>query len=293
MGGQDVNEYTVLARNDKITAMYFSFNSRVRYDSHFDDLDDEWHLIEGWMDREESTAPAGVDRAYFTSEDFWWYDTNGAMLDTAFQSAGIAMAAAAAIILFSSRSFILTIFATLTVGYVLTSVVAMLVAMGWTLGFLESILFAILIGISCDFVIHSAHAYTGLPGHASREDRTLKALLTMGPSILAAGFTTFSAALVMLFTIITFFEKFAIVLFLTVLQALVGSFVVFLTMTICLGPSNPTYLVDLMLSKCVPILCCGKQFPTQPEHSTDDIFKENNNNNTDPSLSNHMNDEGE
>lgn len=77
------------------------------------------------------------------------------------------MGAAAAVILFSSRSFILTLFATVTVGYVLTSVTALLVAAGWTLGFLESILFAILIGISCDFVIHFCKCRTtgGMGNH--------------------------------------------------------------------------------------------------------------------------------
>mmetsp|Transcript_19254 Transcript_19254/g.39804 ORF Transcript_19254/g.39804 Transcript_19254/m.39804 type:complete len:1128 (-) Transcript_19254:503-3886(-) len=271
--GQEKSALTVLARQDKITTMYFEFNSRVRYDSPFNDLADEWKLIDDWMKNDD--APEGANRAFFTSEDFWWYDTNSAMLDTAFQSAGIAMGAAAAVILFSSRSFVLTIFATVTVGYVLTSVMAMLVGIGWTLGFLESILFAILIGISCDFVIHFAHAYTTLHGHASREERTLHALLSMGPSILAAGFTTFSAALIMLFTVITFFEKFAIVLFLTVLQSLAGSFIVFLTMAVSLGPSDPTYLVDHMLAKCCPMIC-KKDFDIQGDEATEHFNTENN-----------------
>jgi 5-methyltetrahydrofolate--homocysteine methyltransferase len=118
-------------------------------------------------------------------------------------SAGIAMGAAAAVILFSSRSFILTLFATVSVGFVLTSVTAVLVGMGWTLGFIESILFAILIGISVDFVIHLTHAYASLQGKAPRDERTRFALISMGPSILAAAFTTFAAALVMLFTVVT------------------------------------------------------------------------------------------
>lgn len=143
------------------------------------------------------------------------------------------MSAAAAVILFSSRSLVLTLFCVVTIGYVLTSVTAVLVAMGWTLGFLESILFAILIGISCDFVIHFSHAYTALEGHAPRHERTRFALISMGPSILAAAFTTLAAAVVMLFTVISFFQKFAVILFLTIAQSTVGSFVVFLTMVDC------------------------------------------------------------
>ena len=176
------------------------------------------------------------------------------------------MGAAAAVILFSSRSFVLTLFATVTVGYVLTSVTALLVAAGWTLGFLESILFAILIGISCDFVIHFSHAYASLEGHASRNERTRYALISMGPSILAAAFTTFAAAMVMLFTIITFFEKFAVILFLTIAQSTVGSFVVFLVMVDCIGPSDPTHLMDQMLSRCYAK--CGKEYHAQGDEPT-------------------------
>ena len=132
--GQDTNEITVLARQGEVKIMYIPFTSRVRYDSPFDDLDDEWKLIERWMQEDALEAPPSANRHYFSSEDFWWYDTNQSMLNTAIQSAAIAMAAAAGIILFSSRSVVLTIFATLTVGYVLASVTATLVAFGWELG---------------------------------------------------------------------------------------------------------------------------------------------------------------
>lgn len=48
------------------------------------------------------------------------------MLKTAYASSGIALAAAGLAILVSSRSIVLTVFSTLTVGYVLTSVTATL-----------------------------------------------------------------------------------------------------------------------------------------------------------------------
>jgi predicted RND superfamily exporter protein len=227
--------------------MFLPFTSRVRYDDHYDTLDDEWKLIETWMQDQTRQAPSGVNRGYFSSSDFWWYDTNGQMLQTAYSAAGIALGCAAVVILFSSRSFVLTVFSTLTIGYVLTSVTATLVAMGWTLGFLEAICFAILIGVSVDFVIHFSHAYSFLKGTVSRSRRTKYALIKMGPSILATAVTTILSAVIMLFTVITFFQKFALILFLTIIQASAGSFILFLTMVDCFGPSNPTYLVDRWL----------------------------------------------
>jgi hypothetical protein len=254
--GQQVVELSVLAREGKVEVMYIPFSSRVRFDSNFDDTDREWKDIESWMGSQVVGAPEGVSRMFHTSENFWWYDTNGSMLETAYTAAAIAIGTGALVILLSSRSIVLTIFSTVTIGYVLASVTATLYALGWTLGFLESICFAILIGVSCDFVIHFTHAYAMLPGSVDRGERTKYALLEMGPSILAAAFTTIAGAAIMLFTVITFFEKFAVVLFLTIIQATAGSFIVFLTLTDCFGPAEPTYSVDFIWAKCRKL--CGR-----------------------------------
>lgn len=72
---------SMLAKNKKITIITLPFSSRVRFDSPQDKLEDEWNLIESWMIQKKGPASAG--KAYFTSEDFWWYDTNEQMLDTA------------------------------------------------------------------------------------------------------------------------------------------------------------------------------------------------------------------
>ena len=48
----------------------------------------------------------------------------------------------------------------------------------------------------------------------------------------------------------TFFQKFAMILLLTILQATIGSFLVFLTMTDCIGPNDPTALMDRLWNCC-------------------------------------------
>jgi MMPL family len=243
------NEMSILSRSDEVAIIFFPFVSRVRYDDPYDVLDKEWNMIEDWVQAKNSKAPKGVHQGYFTSYDFWWYDTNGQMLSTAYSSAAMALGCAAFIILASSKSIVLTLFCTVTIGYVLTSVTALLVAIGWTLGFLESICFAILIGVSVDFVIHLAHAYAcAAHGEEDREVRIKYALIHMGPSILATALTTVLSAIVMLFTVITFFQKFALILFLTIVQAFIGSFIVFVVMADCLGPRNPTYVYDRMVA---------------------------------------------
>lgn len=115
--------------------IYFPFASRVRYDSPNDELDHEWHLTEAWFKEHREKAPQGADKVYFSSHDYWWYDTNSQMFNTAIGSAAIAISAAAVIILLSSRSLIVTLYSVISVGYVLASVTAMMVAADWRLGF--------------------------------------------------------------------------------------------------------------------------------------------------------------
>merc|ERR1712176_314952 len=189
------------------------------------------------------------------------------------------------------------IFSTMTIGYVLASVTACLVAMGWTLGFLESICFAILIGVSVDFVIHLAHAYSSAeipvssPDHTDddvndsssndsiRGFRMKSALINLGPSILATATTTILSAIIMLFTVISFFTKFALILFFTIIQTSVGSFILFVVMTDCLGPAYPTYLYDKLIGRTDhPLENTGNKTPEKNKRITAPMLDDKNSN---------------
>jgi len=170
-------------------------------------------------------------------------------LNTALGAAAIAIAFSAVIVLISSRSLILTLFSGACIIYVLAAATASLVGLGWELGFLESVCFAILVGISCDFVIHFGHAYIHHKGKVDKQVRTKYAVIHMGPSILAAALTTMSAAVVMLFCKITFFTKFAMILLMTILHATIGSFVVYIVLNDLFGPSEPTRMIDGLIAR--------------------------------------------
>lgn len=103
---------------------------------------------------------------------------------------------------------------------------------------LEAICFAILIGTSCDFVLHFGYAYCSLPGHVDRHQRTKHALLTMGPSILAAATTTIAASVALLFASINFFFMFGSVLLCSVAMGIFGSLLVFMVLLDVFGPSR-------------------------------------------------------
>jgi len=242
--------FDVLSKDGKVKYMRVPFRNEAIFTDPYEVLQEQWEAIDEWMTASNEDAPKGVNQAFFTSITFHWHDTNGSIQKSAYSGAGISLAASAGVILLSSKSVVLTLFSTATILYILASVTSFLTAFGWTLGFLESICFSILIGVSVDFVIHFTHAYVHHKGDMSRQERTKYSMVTMGPSILATAATTFFSAIVMLFCTITFFRKFALVLFLAVIMATIGSFVFFITLTNCFGPTNPTYLVDKCLSPC-------------------------------------------
>jgi len=247
-------ESTILSRDGVVVIMYVPFRGRIRYDMPNSVVGEEWQLINDWMESYQTrNAPFEVSKGYISSAHFWWYDTNTQMFTTALGSAAISLGVAGIVIFMSSRSLAMTVFSVISIAYVLTSVTSLMVAAGWTLGFLESICFSVLIGVSVDFVIHFSHAYSHKPGNVSREERTVFALLHMGPSVLAAGATTLAGAMVMLLTEMIVYQKFAQVLFFPIIQATIGSFVVFFTLTDTVGPSNPTFLLD-RISRAISLL---------------------------------------
>ena len=94
----------------------------------------EWHAIETWSDKERLNAPQGANRFYFSSLNFWVYDTLSNMRASARTSIGIATACVAAMILVTSCSLTLSVFAVVSVLYVFVASIAMVSLFGWKLG---------------------------------------------------------------------------------------------------------------------------------------------------------------
>lgn len=231
VGVQLYDDKNVLDRDGIVKVLWFDAIAKVRFEDPSFELQREWLLFENWMKNELKNGPHELQSGFLHGSVFWWKDTSLQVLNTALSAAAIAVGFAAIIVLVSSRSIRLTFFSGLCIVYILASATASLVSIGWELGFLESVCFAILIGISSDFVIHLTHAYNAYAGSVSRELRTESGLKHMGPSILASAITTFSAGFVMVFCTLTFFAKFAQMLMFTIIHAIIGSFIVYLTVS--------------------------------------------------------------
>jgi len=244
-----IKRKSVISRNGKVEILIFSFNTYHSIVSPYEDLDKLWHQMSDFETDFNNRAAPSVSRSFFSSRILWWYDSSGQTVYTAYAGSAIALAAAFIVVLLSSRSLLLTILSTLTILCVLVSVSAILVGLGWSLGFVEAICFSVVIGLSVDYVIHFGHAWSFLPGNVRREDRTKYALITMGPSILASACTTMISATFGFFGVIAFFQKFSEILLFTVLQATLCSFLFFLALLACFGPAEPTATADKIANR--------------------------------------------
>jgi len=121
------NSRSVLSKQGSVKIMDIRAKSKVVYDSPFDELEAEWELYEAWMENERSVAPKGVNKMFNSDFAYWWYDTNLKMLRTAYGAAAIALSCAAVVVFVSSRSFVLTFFAAISIAYVLVATTACLV----------------------------------------------------------------------------------------------------------------------------------------------------------------------
>ena len=99
-----------------------------------------WRAVESWSEEEKQIAPTAAKKWFISSFTFWFYDTFNNMSASALSSALISMTAAALMIILTSHSFMLCIYSTIAIMYILVGVTASLVALGWELGLFESVL---------------------------------------------------------------------------------------------------------------------------------------------------------
>lgn len=222
----------------KLAALVYRFKvTGIRWDSSYEELRDAVDGWEEWMSLQSGTAPEGVSRGFFTSGDFHWWDTNRSMLQGAYISIMTALFVVSGVVFFATLNLLTTLYATVAVAGVLLLVIGTVIGLGWELGFLEGICFAILIGLSCDFVLHMAHAYT-CSAEETRGERSRDALRRMGPPVFAAAITTAATGAVMYGCVILFFLRFGTILVLTMVYAILVAIFFFLALTNAAGPTG-------------------------------------------------------
>jgi hypothetical protein len=92
----------VLLREGQLAVLLVPFKAGVSYKDSIDDLKHAFLSIDDWINEQMQQAPQGINRGFFIGIDFWFLDIYEAMVKTAYDSASIALATSALVILLSS-----------------------------------------------------------------------------------------------------------------------------------------------------------------------------------------------
>ena len=94
----------------------------------------EWARLNTWSEDQRRTAPPGGNKFFVASWEQWKYDTYDNARISAYTSALIALVCAAVMILLTSQSILVAIYAVVSITYVFVASTACLVILGWELG---------------------------------------------------------------------------------------------------------------------------------------------------------------
>lgn len=131
-----VSLYSVLCTSNTLSSLLNQHWS----DSNFNEQEKGWNDIEEWYESNIKSMSKGASY-FFSSGYFWPYDTLRSSRAGAYSSSMIAIICASVMILLTSQSILVAIYAAISILYVLVASTACLVSLGWELGVFESILF--------------------------------------------------------------------------------------------------------------------------------------------------------
>ena len=186
-------------------------------------------------------APASLGVLRATSGNIFWLFsiTASTLLKNVYRGFQITFPMVFSVLLLSTRNWLIAIICTCTIGGILTSVLGIGVGamMRWSLGSAESIAAVIVVGFSCDYVVHLANAYTASPSN-KRDVRMQEGISQLGVSVLAGAVTTCFSGCFLALCILTFFVKFSFLVCWTIICSFLWAVLFFPAAMFVVGPEN-------------------------------------------------------
>ena len=213
-----------------------------------------FRVWEAWVKTLNEEAPPGMQNAIQTAYNSWtWMVTQEALVRNTFQGVTICFVMAYLVLVLSTMNFLTGAIATVTIAGVVVTVMGVGVrgVMGWDLGIGESIAAVILIGLSVDYCVHLANAYTEAPKlfAKTRGEKTRRALMIMGVSVTASAMTTVISGSMLWLCVLKFFSKFAFLITMTITSSYLWSILFLPAALICFGPESDRWSLEPAVKK--------------------------------------------
>ncbi|KAJ3449434.1 sterol-sensing domain [Anaeramoeba flamelloides] len=207
-----------------------------------------YKLIEDFVTKINDDAPDGLKNARNVCGKWVGMFTEEILVKVALTSIFISLAISYLIIVVSTDNIFTSFYAIFAIMGVVVSIIGMMVLLGWQLGTIESICLTIIVGISVDYIVHFCHAYN-IADEDNRYKKMRLASTHLGISVVSAAITTLSSAFVLFFTIVLFFSRFGVYIWMTIASSVLWSFVFFFAILAVIGPTKNVGKISFIYRK--------------------------------------------
>lgn len=221
---------------NKIKALVVQFSSNLTYTYDYKTVDNFYRKVNNWVNSQMLDAPPEMSNGWFIS-DFSFFSIQKSLAEGLPVSFGISILVATIVTFLTSLNVLITIYATLTVTFIMMVTTASLVLLGWELNILESVIITVSVGLSIDFTLHYGVAYRLAPD-LDRKNRAYCSLVKVGSVIFVAALTTFLAGVFMLPSVTLVYQKFGIFLVLVITVSWIYSTLFFQSLLNIIGPQG-------------------------------------------------------
>ncbi|KAJ6245843.1 sterol-sensing domain [Anaeramoeba flamelloides] len=211
--------------------------------------------IEDFIKELNEEAPEGINTLSNVSWQWMEMLVEEILYSVALTSVVISLIIAFIIILVTSDNIIASLYAIISIGGVVATIMGMLVLLDWNLGLIESICITIVVGISVDYVVHFCHGYITAPPEDVFSKMKIS-LTNLGISVVSAAITTLCASFVMLFTWLIMFKRFGLFIWMTIVASCLWSFFFFFALIIIQGPVRNQGRIGIVFQK----IFCNKRY---------------------------------
>eukprot|EP01059_Diplonema_ambulator_P010140 TRINITY_DN20128_c0_g1_i2.p1 TRINITY_DN20128_c0_g1~~TRINITY_DN20128_c0_g1_i2.p1 ORF type:complete len:1050 (+),score=167.96 TRINITY_DN20128_c0_g1_i2:157-3150(+) len=201
-----------------------------------------WHVWENWFNGQYQVEPckAVASKAAGFQSSMAFAFVRDRLVSEALQGIYTSVSLAFCVLVVATTNIVISIYAVAVISFIVSCTMGTIVLLGWKLGVLESIGLVMVPGLSVDFVAHLAEAYID-SHYTDREGRLRDMLGRVGISIVSGAISTLGASAFLFFPVIIFFNKFGIMMFMTIGYSLLWSLLFFpAVLTTPLGPQGHT-----------------------------------------------------
>jgi hypothetical protein len=196
--------------------------------------------VASYMRESLESAPKGIKTGWFTGllgVEFLYYDLQTSLAQGSIFAISLAMGAGFIVMLVTSLNILITIYAMVTIAFVIAVTVAVFVFQGWELGLGESFTITLAVGLSIDFTVHYGVAYK-VSDQRHRKSRVYDTIATVGFAVTMAAVTTFLSGAAMMAGRLQSYRRFGLFLMITMVTSWVYATFFFLPVCRIIDPNE-------------------------------------------------------